>query len=155
MSSTYLTLSQHGIYITLPEETLTLTCPSSGDKNQWMYALQEGIKRAVDKAEDSSGTTVLLPRSPPLVRNASYTFSKNPLYKDATYSGIYWNKNYRKFFLNIQALIIFHKFQPFYCVSIYSGTPPYECFGLQIFQDTRRKLSKFLYQLMSKNLGDK
>lgn len=80
-------LLQHGIYITLPEDTLTLTCPSSGDKNLWMNALQEGIKRTVEKSEDSSGTTVTIPRSPPLVRNASYTFSKNPLYKDATYSG--------------------------------------------------------------------
>ncbi|XP_063871928.1 alsin-like isoform X4 [Scylla paramamosain] len=78
---------QHGIYITLPEETLTLTCPSSGDKNQWMYVLQEGIKRAVDKSEESGGTLTSLPRSAPLVRNASFTFTKNPLYKDATYSG--------------------------------------------------------------------
>ncbi|KAG0724053.1 Alsin [Chionoecetes opilio] len=78
---------QNGVYITLPEDMLTLTCPSSGDKNQWMYALQEGIKRAVDKSEDSAGTITAIPRSPPLVRKASYTFSKNPLYKDAIYSG--------------------------------------------------------------------
>ncbi|MPC07890.1 Alsin [Portunus trituberculatus] len=57
---------QHGIYITLPEDTLTLTCPSSGDKNQWMYVLQEGIKRAVDKSEESGGTLTSLPRSAPL-----------------------------------------------------------------------------------------
>lgn len=84
-------LLQHGIYITLPEDTLTLTCPCSGDKNLWMYALQEGIKRAVDKSEDPAGTVTAVPRSPPLVRNASYTFTKNPLYKDATYSGGFFN----------------------------------------------------------------
>ena len=98
MSSVYLYFLQHGISIILPEETLTLTCPTSGDKNQWMYALQEGIKRAVDKAEESPGTITItaVPRSPPLVRNASYTFTKNPLYKDATYSGGLYGFYYAK-----------------------------------------------------------
>ncbi|XP_045621973.1 alsin isoform X2 [Procambarus clarkii] len=76
---------QNGIHITLPEDTLTLACPTSSDKGQWMYALQEGIKRSVHGTGE--GGLVVVPRTPPLVRNASYTFTKNAQYKDATYSG--------------------------------------------------------------------
>lgn len=82
-------MEQNGIQITLPEDTLTLTCPTSADKGQWMYALQEGIKRSVHGLSVGSGEAgmLALPRAPPLVRSATYTFIKHPQYKDATYVG--------------------------------------------------------------------
>ncbi|KAG7154374.1 Alsin-like, partial [Homarus americanus] len=76
---------QNGIHITLPEDTLTLSSPTSSDKGQWIYALQEGIKRSVHGTGEAG--LVVIPRAPPLVRNAAYTFTKNAQYKDATYSG--------------------------------------------------------------------
>ncbi|XP_069957233.1 alsin isoform X3 [Cherax quadricarinatus] len=76
---------QNGIFITLPEDYLTLACPTSSDKSQWMYALQEGIKRSVYGTGEAG--LVVMPRTPPLVRNASYTFTKSTQYKDATYNG--------------------------------------------------------------------
>ncbi|XP_066983934.1 alsin isoform X4 [Macrobrachium rosenbergii] len=76
---------QNGIHITLPEETLTLACPTSSDKSQWIYALQEGIKRSVMSKGDSG--MQVMPRAPPLIRSASHTFTKNAQYKDATYNG--------------------------------------------------------------------
>ncbi|CAL4093885.1 unnamed protein product, partial [Meganyctiphanes norvegica] len=75
---------QNGIQISLPEDTLTLVCPTSSDKGQWMYALQEGIKRSVNTSIEYN---MQVPRAPPLVRTASYTFTKHPQYKDATYTG--------------------------------------------------------------------
>ncbi|KAK7078631.1 agglutinin-like protein 2 [Halocaridina rubra] len=75
----------NGIHITLPEETLTLACPTTSDKSQWMYALQEGIKRSVLTKGDPG--LQVMPRAPPLIRNASHSFVKNAQYKDATYVG--------------------------------------------------------------------
>lgn len=76
---------QNGIHIILPEDMLTLACPTTSDKSQWMYALQEGIKRSVHNTGEAELMGV--PRAPPLVRNASHTFTKNVQYKDATYCG--------------------------------------------------------------------
>lgn len=84
---------QNGIVLTMPEETLTLTCPSGPDKTQWLRALQEAVRRAllapspIPGVEGGGEEGVPPPRSPPLVRNATYTFTKSGPFKDATYRG--------------------------------------------------------------------
>ena len=69
----------------MPEETMTLACPSPADKTEWLAALQTAIKQALsvdDKGFSSNGRA-----TPPLVRSASYTFTKLPHLKDVTYKG--------------------------------------------------------------------
>lgn len=69
----------------MPEETMTLACPSATDKMEWLTALQSAIKKALlidDAGSSSSGRA-----TPPLVRSASYTFTKLPQFKDVTYRG--------------------------------------------------------------------
>lgn len=64
---------------------MTLTCPTSADKIEWLVALQSAIKQALligDVESNSNGRT-----TPPLVRSASYTFTKLPHLKDVTYKG--------------------------------------------------------------------
>ncbi|XP_037801959.1 uncharacterized protein LOC119596701 [Penaeus monodon] len=84
---------QNGIVLTMPEETLTLTCPSGPDKTQWLRALQEAVRGAllppspIPGAEGGGEEGVPPLRSPPLVRNATYTFTKSGPFKDATYRG--------------------------------------------------------------------
>lgn len=78
----------------MPEETLTLTCPSGPDKTQWLRALQEAVRGAllppspIPGAEGGGEEGVPPLRSPPLVRNATYTFTKSGPFKDATYRGM-------------------------------------------------------------------
>ncbi|XP_063601121.1 uncharacterized protein LOC134777214 [Penaeus indicus] len=82
---------QNGIVLTMPEETLTLTCPSGPDKTQWLRALQDAVRGAllppspIPSAESGGEEGVPPLRSPPLVRNATYTFTKTGPFKDATY----------------------------------------------------------------------
>lgn len=76
---------KNGLSLTMPEESMTLTCPTSADKIEWLVALQSAIKQALligDVESNSNGRT-----TPPLVRSASYTFTKLPHLKDVTYKG--------------------------------------------------------------------
>lgn len=70
----------------MPEETMTLACTTPADKTEWLTALQTAIKQALavsdETAASSNGRA-----TPPLVRSASYTFTKLPHLKDVTYRG--------------------------------------------------------------------
>ena len=67
----------------MPEDSLLLACSASADKLDWLLALQAAIKRSLqpDTSEDASRS------SPPLSRQASYTFTKLANLKDVTYKG--------------------------------------------------------------------
>lgn len=78
-------LIKNGLSLTMPEESLALACPTSAEKIEWLVALQSAIRQALlsdDVGLSSNGRT-----TPPLVRSASYTFTKLPQLKDVTYKG--------------------------------------------------------------------
>ena len=68
----------------MPEDSLTLTCPTPVGKVEWLMALQLAIKRSLNMATDEPTAART---SPPLARYASYTFTKLPQLKDVTYRG--------------------------------------------------------------------
>ena len=82
--------SRNGLLVTMPEETLTLTCPSSGDKMEWLTALQLAIKQSLKIDDSMIGSAGSGRSTPPLVRSASYTFTKMTGLKDVTYSGAWF-----------------------------------------------------------------
>lgn len=78
----------------MPEEALTLTCPTPTDKMEWLKALQSAIRQALKIDGDAAVTSPSTPVSeksaqstPPLVRSATYTFTKLAHLKDVTYTG--------------------------------------------------------------------
>ncbi|XP_046991299.1 alsin [Schistocerca americana] len=68
----------NAMVLTMPEETLTLYTPSPHDKTEWLQALQNSIKKVLQKSHS---------HTPPSVRSATYTFTKTSTLKDAKYSG--------------------------------------------------------------------
>lgn len=73
---------QYPLNLRMPEDTLTLYTSEPEDKINWFHILQDTIKTSLNKKEA---------HQPPLTRTASYTFSKNPVYKDARYTGRWLN----------------------------------------------------------------
>lgn len=81
----------------MPEESLTLNCPTPVDKMEWLKALQSAICQALkangvsmvatSPTSGSTSTERSVQTTPPLVRSATYTFTKLPHLKDVTYSG--------------------------------------------------------------------
>lgn len=74
--------SQYQICLKMPEETLILYTNDPEHKIGWLHDLQTAIKNALDKPNA---------HQPPLVRTASYTFTKSGFLKDAKYSGRWAN----------------------------------------------------------------
>ncbi|XP_077297979.1 amyotrophic lateral sclerosis 2 [Arctopsyche grandis] len=74
---------QNAIHLITPEETFTVTTPTSEEKSEWFQNFQNAIKINLNKFHSSQ---------PPLIRTALYTFTnKSQLYKDAKYSGRWMN----------------------------------------------------------------
>lgn len=76
--------SLHLISMKTPEETLILITPDGESKWYWFQALQQAIKIALNKPD-------LL--QPPMARKGSHVYSKTGLFKDALYTGRWFNGN--------------------------------------------------------------
>lgn len=74
--------TRNGLLVAMPEETLTLTCPSSIDKIEWLTTLQSAIKLSLKLEDSTNGATNNGRSTPPLVRSTSYTFTKMTGLKD-------------------------------------------------------------------------
>lgn len=73
---------QHGLIITMPEETLHLQTTTSQEKVEWLQALQATIRFCVSKPHSQMGSLA--------ARHATYIFTKGHL-KDAKYIGRWLN----------------------------------------------------------------
>lgn len=73
---------QNVIQLTMPEDSLTLYATEPEQKSEWHQFLQGAIKSCLNRSNI---------HQPPAMRTASYTFVKNPNYKDAKYSGRWLN----------------------------------------------------------------
>lgn len=76
------TTTTHQLTLRMPEDVLTLHTQEAEHKINWLHVLQDTIKVALNKRDA---------HQPPLIRTASYTFVKNPLYKEARYTGRWSN----------------------------------------------------------------
>lgn len=76
------TSGQYQILLKMPEEVIDLYTTQAEEKIQWFHVLQNAIKNALGKSSA---------HQPPLVRSASYTFTKTGTYKDAKYLGRWLN----------------------------------------------------------------
>lgn len=74
--------NQHQLSLKMPEDNLVLYTTEPEDKIDWFHTFQNTIKITLNKKDALQ---------PPLTRNASYTFTKNGIYKDATYTGRWLN----------------------------------------------------------------
>ncbi|XP_071103612.1 alsin-like isoform X2 [Haliotis cracherodii] len=84
---------QVGIIVTSPEETVDLIAGSPAEKAEWVMALNSAINKVLsNQKSSSSGRRGSVDRlTPPLIRHAKYSFVKNGVFKDATYSGSWLN----------------------------------------------------------------
>lgn len=73
---------QYPLSLRMPEDALVLYTTEPEGKINWFHILQDTIKISLNKKDA---------HQPPLIRSASYTFTKNPLYKDARYTGRWLN----------------------------------------------------------------
>lgn len=73
---------QHQLSLRMPEETLNLYTTEAEDKIGWFHTFQNAIKAALRKKDALQ---------PPLIRSASYTFTKAGFLKDAKYTGRWLN----------------------------------------------------------------
>ena len=97
-------LPQNCLVLTMPEETLSLCCPTGKDKIEWFTTLQSAIvtslaSASVDQMSCTSSTNSINSIggntspvksshcSPPLARFASYVFTKSAILKDVSYKG--------------------------------------------------------------------
>lgn len=87
------TKSETVFAITTPEEMLAFSCPAPSEKTEWVCCLNQAIRNLInnDKRENpvqSLKSGHLDKRlTPPMIRHASYVFTKLPVYRDATYKG--------------------------------------------------------------------
>ncbi|XP_067686605.1 alsin-like isoform X2 [Haliotis asinina] len=84
---------QVGIIVTSPEDTVDLIAASPAEKAEWVMALNSAINKVLSNQKSSpSGRRGSVERlTPPLIRHAKYSFVKNGVFKDATYSGSWLN----------------------------------------------------------------
>lgn len=77
------------IVLTFPEDKLVLTAANSGERAEWLMALNAAVNKVLtsQKTLVRRGSTERL--TPPDIRQASFLFTKHGMYKDATYTG-YW-----------------------------------------------------------------
>ncbi|KAI4494098.1 hypothetical protein M0802_009252 [Mischocyttarus mexicanus] len=69
---------QNAISIITPEESFVLYTSTSSDCKEWFYALQNAIKCNLPR---------VIGNTPPIVRSASFSFTKHSFFKDAKYIG--------------------------------------------------------------------
>lgn len=70
------------LQLTMPEDTLMLYTTDPEHKTEWLQYLQNAIKLCLNRSNI---------HQPPVIRTACYTFTKNPNYKDAKYTGRWLN----------------------------------------------------------------
>ncbi|XP_071148422.1 alsin-like isoform X3 [Mytilus edulis] len=77
------------IVLTFPEDKMVLTASNAGERAEWLMTLNSAVNKVLSsqKTVGRRGSTERL--TPPDIRQASFTFTKHPVYKDATYVG-YW-----------------------------------------------------------------
>ncbi|XP_033227521.1 alsin isoform X2 [Belonocnema kinseyi] len=73
---------QNALSVTTPECNLTIYAPSAVERNEWLQALHAAIKCSLPR---------VVGHKPPMARNSSFTFTKHPVYKDAKYTGRWFN----------------------------------------------------------------
>ncbi|KAL7292949.1 hypothetical protein TKK_0013401 [Trichogramma kaykai] len=73
---------QNAMSITTPEENFILYTPTAADRSDWFHAFQSVIKANLRRNPSHSA---------PQIRSGFYSFSKNPTYKDASYTGQWLN----------------------------------------------------------------
>ncbi|XP_033359057.1 alsin [Bombus vosnesenskii] len=69
---------QNAISVVAPEDTFVLYTPTPSERNEWLYALQNGIKCSLQR---------VIGHVPPIVRSSSFSFTKHSVFKDAKYTG--------------------------------------------------------------------
>lgn len=73
---------QHGLLLTMPEDTLHLHTGTLQEKAEWLQAFQGAIRSCLSRPHSQLGSSA--------ARHATYTFTKGPL-KDAKYIGRWLN----------------------------------------------------------------
>lgn len=68
--------------ITAPEENLVLYTATPAERNEWLHALQNAIKRSLQR---------VVGHAPPRDRTSTHVFLKHQLFKDAKYTGEYYH----------------------------------------------------------------
>ncbi|KAL1434228.1 hypothetical protein MTO96_011869 [Rhipicephalus appendiculatus] len=87
------TKSETVFAITTPEETLAFSCPVPSEKTEWVCCLNQAIRNLLNSDKRDNPVQSLKSGhldkrlTPPMIRHASYVFTKLPVYKDATYKG--------------------------------------------------------------------
>ncbi|XP_058791668.1 alsin [Phymastichus coffea] len=69
---------QNAISITTPEDSFILYTPTAADRSEWYFAFQTTIKNSLQRSAS---------HMPPQIRTGSFSFTKHPVYKDASYTG--------------------------------------------------------------------
>lgn len=75
-----ISMFQNAISVVAPEDTFVLYTPTPSERNEWLYALQNGIKCSLQR---------VIGHVPPIVRSSSFSFTKHSVFKDAKYTGSY------------------------------------------------------------------
>ncbi|XP_043467736.1 alsin [Leptopilina heterotoma] len=73
---------QNALSVTTPESNITLYAPTAVAKNEWMQSLHAAINCSLPR---------VVGHKPPMARNSTFTFTKHPVYKDAKYTGRWFN----------------------------------------------------------------
>lgn len=73
---------QNLLTLIMPEESIQLYTSEPEQKAEWIQCLHNAIKVNLNKINA---------HQPPMIRTASYTFTKHPTYKDAKYTGRWLN----------------------------------------------------------------
>ncbi|XP_021370845.1 alsin-like isoform X2 [Mizuhopecten yessoensis] len=82
---------QHQITITAPEDKLFLLAPSTAVKTEWIMALNSTINKVITSQKLVTRRGSMERMAPPGVRQATHTFAKHSIYKDACYTGTFLN----------------------------------------------------------------
>lgn len=87
------TKSENVFAITTPEETLAFSCRVPSQKTEWVCCLNQAIRNLLNSDKRDNPVQSLKSGhldkrlTPPMIRHASFVFTKLPAYKDATYKG--------------------------------------------------------------------
>ncbi|XP_060076194.1 alsin-like [Ylistrum balloti] len=82
---------QHLITITAPEDKLFLLASSTAIKTEWIMALNSTINKVITSQKSVTRRGSMERMAPPSVRQATHTFAKHSIYKDACYTGTFLN----------------------------------------------------------------
>ncbi|KAI5628041.1 alsin, partial [Silurus asotus] len=78
-----------GLKLTTPEESFTLLASSSEEKAKWLKAINQAVEEVLGVGQDSQPLNLSSSQraEPPISRTATYMFTKECRFKDATYDG--------------------------------------------------------------------